>query len=63
VTLRRAALVLLVVAAVRLLGGGTGSGRPEAGPRPARARELLDERYDLAARIPAAERPVVFIGP
>ncbi len=23
----------------------------------------LDERYDLAARIPAAERPVVFIGP
>jgi selenocysteine lyase/cysteine desulfurase len=28
-----------------------------------RLPEQLDERYDLAARIPAAERPVVFIGP
>jgi len=28
-----------------------------------RLPELLDERYDLVARIPAAERPVVFIGP
>jgi selenocysteine lyase/cysteine desulfurase len=28
-----------------------------------RLPERLDERYDLAARIPPAERPVVFIGP
>lgn len=38
-------LVLVAVAAVRLLGGGAAAGGPEAGPPPARARELLDERY------------------
>ncbi len=43
-------LVLLVVLLVRVLGGGvTGSpqsgNRAQDGPRPGRAREILDERY------------------
>jgi len=59
----------------RAVGGGkndvvvfTGSGATGAIDRLLRVLNLvlpvdLDERYDLSAAIPAAERPVVFVGP